>query len=81
MICQDSTAIELDCAARWALYRRLQELAIPCQCGCDRPLKVAVDTPTAAIQLWSAIRRIEAPRPVHLDWLERCWQLAAPDTD
>ncbi len=75
------TPINLDGAARWSLYQRLQELAIPCTCACHHPLQVDVNSPLAALQLWSAIRRLAAPRTEQLNWLERCWRLTAADVN
>jgi hypothetical protein len=73
----DSAAIatlEIDPIERWNVFNRLQELAIPCQCTCGQPLKVDVETATAAIQVWSVVQRLTVSREVTVDRLERCWR-------
>jgi hypothetical protein len=60
---------------RWQIYHRLQELKIPCQCSTGKPLTVAVDTPTAAIQVWSVARQSSIERSQLVDWLARCFTL------
>ena len=62
-------------ADRWQVYQRLQELEIPCQCLANQPLQVQLQNPTAAIQLWSAVRQLTAPRHELVRWLARCWRL------
>ena len=70
---------------RWQIYRRLQELKIPCQCSTGKPLTVTVDTPTAAIQVWSVTRTQSIPhgggyangRSQLVDWLDRCFSVPA----
>ena len=68
------TVVELDRVNRWTVYRRLQELELVCECGCDRPLAVAIDTPAAALQVWSVVQSITLAKPSLADHLERCWQ-------
>ncbi|HIK32030.1 MAG TPA: hypothetical protein IGS17_10425 [Oscillatoriales cyanobacterium M59_W2019_021] len=58
---------------RWLVYQRLQELDIPCHCELYQPLRVRVPSLQAAIQLWSAVRSISAPRQELVSFLERCW--------
>ena len=58
---------------RWHIYRRLQELKIPCQCSTGKPLTVTVDTPTAVIQVWSVTRTQSSDRSQLVDWLDRCF--------
>lgn len=70
-----SQVLEIDWADRWQVYRRLQELAIPCQCATNQPLTVQIDNVAAAIQVWSVVRQITVPRCELACWLERCWQL------
>lgn len=70
-----SYVVNVNWADRWAIYRRLQELQIPCHCKTDRPLQVAIHSPTAAIQLWSAVRQIATPRCELARWLNDCWHL------
>ena len=60
---------------RWQLYRRLTELNIPCKCSTGKPLAVTVDTPTAAIQVWSVARQQLAGRSQLINWLDRCFEL------
>jgi hypothetical protein len=65
--------IEVRPVERWAIYHRLQELEIKCDCHTASPLKVEIPSPTAAVQLWSAARHIIAPRQQLVCWLEKCW--------
>jgi hypothetical protein len=62
------------CEDRWQVYHRLQELEIDCQCSGFQPLKVQIQTPTAALQLWSIVRRVSEPRQVLVDALNQSWQ-------
>jgi hypothetical protein len=71
------TPLEIDLIERWNVYRRLQELSIPCQCSCGQPLKVEVASPTAALQVWSVIRRFTSSREIAIDALENCWKQVA----
>lgn len=66
--------IEISKGDRWQVYRRLQELAIPCECGTNQPLRYQIQDVTAAIQLWSVVRQLTVPRRELAAWLERCWQ-------
>ncbi len=68
------TAIALDCMARWAVYKRLQELAIPCICRYGQALQVSVQTPTDLLQVWSVIRQVTVPRYTSVHYLQRCWE-------
>ncbi len=68
------TTVELDRVTRWTVYRRLQELDIGCDCGGDRPLTVAIHTPTDALQLWSVVQTTTQTKQSLTDHLERCWQ-------
>ena len=70
----EETAIEVQCEDRWQVYHRLQELDIPCQCASYQPLKVQVNHPLAAIQLWSVVQQVTTPRQQLADRLEACWQ-------
>lgn len=70
----EDTNIEVQCKDRWQVYRRLQELDIPCQCASYQPLKVQVDHVLAVIQLWSVVQQVTHPRQHLADWLEICWQ-------
>lgn len=68
------TALVLDRIERWNVYRRLQELSIPCDCASGKLLKVRVHTPTDALQVWGVVRQFTASRQVAVAHLERCWQ-------
>ncbi|HEY9638729.1 MAG TPA: Asr1405/Asl0597 family protein [Coleofasciculaceae cyanobacterium] len=70
-----SQVIEIAFADRWQVYRRLQELSIPCQCGTNQPLSAQINNVTAAIQLWSVVRQFTAPRRELVYGLEACWQI------
>ncbi len=59
---------------RWSIYRRLQELNIPCTCPADGTLRVDVDHAIALVLVHSAVRQCLSSRQDALDWLERCWQ-------
>ncbi|MGB3311247.1 MAG: Asr1405/Asl0597 family protein [Nodosilinea sp.] len=72
------TVVELDRVDRWNVYSRLQELDLACECGCDRPLSVAIDTPAAALQVWSVVQAITLSKLSLTDHLERCWQQRKP---
>ncbi|WP_373542841.1 Asr1405/Asl0597 family protein [Chamaesiphon sp.] len=60
---------------RWQIHRRLTELKIPCKCSTGQLLVVTVDTPTAAIQVWSVARQPLAGRSQLVNWLDRCFDL------
>ncbi len=62
---------------RWQIHRRLQELKIPCKCSTGQLLVVTVDTPTAAIQVWSVTRTQSIGRSQLVNWLDRCFTLRA----
>ena len=66
-------AISIKHTERWSIYRRLQELEIPCQCATNRPLSVELDCSYAIVQLCSVVKQLTAPRSKLIDWLERCW--------
>jgi hypothetical protein len=67
-------AVEIDWLDRWQVYKRLQELDIPCCCESNQPLKVEIGNPSAGIQLWSVIRQFTISRQEMIYTLERCWQ-------
>jgi hypothetical protein len=69
-----SFVIEVRPVERWAVYHRLQELDIPCDRPMNRPLKVSISSPTAAMQLWSAVKHVTAPRQELVRLLENCWR-------
>ncbi|MGP1371799.1 MAG: Asr1405/Asl0597 family protein [Almyronema sp.] len=60
---------------RWSIYRRLQELNIPCACPADGTLRVEVNHAAALVLVHSTVRQFTAPRQEGVDWLERCWQV------
>ncbi|MGQ4646564.1 Asr1405/Asl0597 family protein [Lyngbya aestuarii] len=72
-----SHAVEIAFSDRWQIYRRLQELGIPCRCKTNEPLIVEINNVTCAVQLWSVARELMVPRPELLSWLERCWLVTA----
>lgn len=61
-------------ADRWQVYRRLQELDIPCWCETNQPLMVEIDNPLAAVQFWCVMRRLTASRQDLIWSLENSWQ-------
>jgi hypothetical protein len=69
-----STTVQVDPVSRWTVYHRLAELAIPCRCAYGQPLQVQITTAIAAVQLWSVIQQVTAPRSTQVDWLTRCFQ-------
>lgn len=72
---EPSQVIEVALADRWQVYRRLQELSIPCQCGTNQPLSAQINNVTAAIQLWSVVRQLTVSRSELAYWLEHCWRM------
>lgn len=70
----DDHAVSVNRSERWAIYRRLQELQIPCQCSPNQPLRVQLTHTTTAIQLWSVVKQTTAPRHELISWLNRCWK-------
>lgn len=71
---QVSKLVKVKWADRWQVYQRLQELGIPCSCATGQPLRVHIADDAAAVQLWSVLRQLTAPRQELMFWLERCWQ-------
>ena len=69
--------IDITWGDRWQIYRRLTELKIPCTCSMGKPLTVTVDTPTAALQVWSVARQQLVDRSQLVNWLNRCFDLHA----
>lgn len=65
--------VQIDTTDRWQAYHRLQTLDINCSCAMEQPLKVEVNSPLAAIQLWSVVRQITASRSELVLWLDNCW--------
>ena len=60
---------------RWQVYKRLQELEIPCWCGVDQPLRAQINTVKQAAQLISVLKQVSASRAELAEWLEGCWQI------
>lgn len=69
------TDVTIDCEDRWQVYHRLQELDIDCTCQGFQPLKVMLQTPSEALQLWSIVRRVSAPRHTLVADLKRNWRV------
>jgi hypothetical protein len=63
---------------RWLVYRRLQELMIPCRCPEDGTLWVEIQHCLQAILLRSTVQHLTASRSELVDWLERCWDAQLP---
>lgn len=67
-------SIQINTIARWDIYYRLQDLAIPCTCQTGQPLQVNIQSTKDAIQLWSVVKRITACRQDQIAWLNICWR-------
>jgi hypothetical protein len=65
---------EIQCSERWQVYRRLQELDIPCHCASYKPLKAEIKGAIAASQIWSVTRQFTASRQELINWMEDCWK-------
>ena len=65
--------VEVSRTDRWQVYRRLQELGIPCRCQTNQALIVEIGSIAAAIQLWSVVRQLNSKRQDLIEVLERCW--------
>jgi hypothetical protein len=69
----------IESADRWAIYHRLQDLAIDCHCHMGQPLQVRIDSPQDLIQCWSVTRHATfqpGDRLALAARLEICWKLA-----
>jgi hypothetical protein len=64
-------------ADRWEVFRRLQELDIPCWCESNQPLTVEIKDVIAAVQLWSVTRQLTISRQDSIWMLESCLRLRA----
>ena len=60
---------------RWSIYRRLQELEIPCKCSTNQPLQVELNNPSAIAQLCCVVKQSTASRSELIDWLDECWRI------
>ncbi|WP_254173517.1 Asr1405/Asl0597 family protein [Planktothrix pseudagardhii] len=58
---------------RWLVYKRLQELEIPCWCRINQPLQVQIHTPKDTIQLLSVLRQFSQSHQNLVECLEHCW--------
>jgi hypothetical protein len=67
--------VQIPVSDRWQIYRRLQELMIPCWCPPDGSLRVQVNSCLTAILVRSTVLQFIAGRQELIDFLERCWQL------
>ncbi|PLZ95418.1 hypothetical protein CEN50_22440 [Fischerella thermalis CCMEE 5268] len=67
--------VQIPLSDRWQVYRRLQELMIPCLCHPDGSLRVQVDNFLTVILVHSIVKQFLVSRQELIDWLERCWQL------
>jgi hypothetical protein len=56
---------------RWQICHRLQELNIPCHCLHDGSLYAELNSPLAAIQLWSVVFHSTSSRQQLVNWLEK----------
>ncbi len=65
--------VQVNWIDRWSVYKRLQELEIPCYCGAQQPLRVNICNCRDAIQLMCVVKQITAPRQVLIQNLKRCW--------
>ncbi|MGD1913859.1 MAG: Asr1405/Asl0597 family protein [Rivularia sp. (in: cyanobacteria)] len=70
---QTKHVVEVSWADRWQVYRRLKELQIPCWCSTNEPLTVEIAHTTAAIQLWSVMRQLNASRQDLIITLKECF--------
>ncbi|MEM9274709.1 MAG: Asr1405/Asl0597 family protein [Cyanobacteria bacterium P01_F01_bin.143] len=66
--------IKIDRSNCWSIYRRLQDLSIKCSLSTGKPLKVEVNDPQTAVQVWSVIKQVSSDRSELIDWLEDCWR-------
>jgi hypothetical protein len=65
--------VQVNWIDRWLVYKRLQELEIPCGCATQQPLRVDIGNCRDAIQLMSVVKQITASREELIQNLERCW--------
>jgi hypothetical protein len=69
-------SVEIAGHDRWAIYHRLQSLAIACHCGGGVPLTIQINSPQDLIQCWSVMRHaVGADRLAQAAMLETCWRL------
>jgi hypothetical protein len=69
-------SVEIAGHDRWAIYQRLQSLAIDCHCGVGAPLTIQIHSPQDLIQCWSVMRHtVGGDRLAQAAALETCWRL------
>ncbi|GAB4212534.1 MAG: hypothetical protein OHK0012_06960 [Synechococcales cyanobacterium] len=56
--------------------RRLAELQVPVN-WYDEELQLEVGDERGAVQLWSVVHQLSAPRAQLVAWLEACWRISA----
>lgn len=66
--------VEIARGDRWQAYQRLQDLEIPCWCDKQGGLEVQVNSPLAAMQVWSVMQQFTQPRGELAAWLNGCWR-------
>ncbi|MBE9099752.1 Asr1405/Asl0597 family protein [Vacuolonema iberomarrocanum] len=60
---------------RRQVCQRLQDLDVSCSCESDGQLWAAIETPLAAVQVWSVfLHNGNYSRREKIDWLNRCWE-------
>lgn len=69
---QTKHVVKVNWADRWQVYKRLQELNIPCWCSSNQPLTVEITNTETAIQLWSVMRQLNASRQDLISSLNEC---------
>jgi hypothetical protein len=73
MLSLGEQVLQIPLSDRWQIYRRLQELMIPCSCPPDGSLRVQVNNLQEAVLVRSAVRQFLASRYELVEWLEGCW--------
>jgi hypothetical protein len=68
-------SVEISRGDRWQAYHRLQDLGVSCTCLTNGSLVADINSPIAAVQLWSVVRQLTTSRQHLSDALEQCWQL------
>jgi hypothetical protein len=69
-------SVEIAGHDRWAIYHRLQSLAIDCHCQGGVPLTIRINSPQDLIQCWSVMRyAVGGDRLAQAAMLETCWRL------
>jgi hypothetical protein len=76
LVSESSETINVARQDRWQVYQRLQELDISCSCTLEQPLRAQIQGPADALQVWSVIQQITAPRQELVFWLKRCWKVS-----